>query len=387
MRRPDALRREEGIFVGMSAGAAMKVALDEARALGKGTVVALLPDGGERYLSTSLFVSETVPEPLAFLQHAARQGGAAGAGVARQGHDLLLRAQPGRAARLGALPPGGLLRRASALSRMSRLSGQACHEPRRHRRPHRQGVPQGRRAICASSRHAGRRSSSKAWIRCASSERTTIPRPASTSATWSNRLASLLEKGLAYEKLRSVYFRISSFPDYGRLSGIEPERMRSEASTTYDYYEKDNPGDFALFKRPTLAELKAGIFWPTPWGNARPGWHVECACMAVRYLGQPIDIHTASTDLTFPHGDNEIAIACGLQDKPLAKLWMHCEVVMADGKKVSRAAGNDLDPGTPAGTGFRRADGPLLAAGHALSHGAPLFRPASFSGPRSACRG
>ena len=147
----------------------------------------------------------------------------------------------------------------------------------------------------------------------------------------------LLEKGLAYEKLRSVYFRISSFPDYGKLSGIEPEQMRSEASTTYDYYDKDNPGDFALFKRSTLAELKAGIFWPTPWGNARPGWHVECACMAVRCLGQPIDIHTASTDLTFPHGDNEIAIACGLKDKPLARLWMHSEVVMAEGKKVSRA--------------------------------------------------
>ena len=95
--------------------------------------------------------------------------------------------------------------------------------------------------------------------------------------------------------------------------------MRSEASTTYDYYDKDNPGDFALFKRSTLAELKAGIFWPTPWGNARPGWHVECACMAVHYLGQPIDIHTASTDLTFPHGDNEIAIACGLKRQALGQ--------------------------------------------------------------------
>ena len=153
---------------------------------------------------------------------------------------------------------------------------------------------------------------------------------------------SLLEKGLAYEKLRSVYFRISSFADYGRLSGIAPHHVRRDASTNYDYYDKDNPGDFALFKRPTLAELKAGIFWQTPWGNARPGWHVECACMAVRCLGQPIDIHTASTDLTFPHGDNEIAIACGLAHKPLAKLWMHSEVVMADGKKVSRAAGNEL---------------------------------------------
>ena len=152
----------------------------------------------------------------------------------------------------------------------------------------------------------------------------------------------LLDKGLAYEKLRSIYYRISSFPDYGRLSGVELEQVRSGASTIYDYYEKDHPGDFALFKRPTLAELKAGIFWQTPWGKTRPGWHIECSCMAVRYLGQPFDIHTASTDLTFPHGDNEIAIATGLSGKPLANLWMHSEVVMAEGKKVSRAAGNDL---------------------------------------------
>ena len=166
---------------------------------------------------------------------------------------------------------------------------------------------------------------------------------------------SLLEKGLAYEKLRSVYFRISSFPDYGKLSGIEPERMRSEASTTYDYYEKDHPGDFALFKRPTLAELKAGIFWPTPWGNARPGWHVECACMAVRCLGQPIDIHTASTDLVFPHGDNEIAIACGLKDKPLAKLWMHSRSGHGRRQEGQPRGRQRPDLAGAAGAGLRRA--------------------------------
>jgi cysteinyl-tRNA synthetase len=163
---------------------------------------------------------------------------------------------------------------------------------------------------------------------------------------------NLLEKGLAYEKLRSIYFKLSSFPDYGKLSGIEPKQVRSEASTTYDWYEKDNPQDFALFKRPTLAELKAGIFWRTPWGTARPGWHIECSCMAVQYLGQPLDIHTASTDLTFPHGDNEIAIACGLEGKPLANVWMHSEVVMAGGKKVSRAAGNNVTLGDLTAQGF-----------------------------------
>jgi cysteinyl-tRNA synthetase len=167
----------------------------------------------------------------------------------------------------------------------------------------------------------------------------------------------LLDKGLAYEKLRSIYYRISSFPDYGKLSGVELDQVRRASSTTYDYYEKDHPGDFALFKRPSLAELKAGIFWQTPWGKTRPGWHIECSCMAVRYLGQPIDIHTASTDLTFPHGDNEIAIAAGLSGKPLANLWMHSEVVMAEGKKVSRAAGNDLSLDDVLKLGF---DGPTV---------------------------
>ena len=80
----------------------------------------------------------------------------------------------------------------------------------------------------------------------------------------------LLEKGLAYEKLRSVYFRINRSAGYGKLSGIELREVRADGSTPYDYYEKDDPGDFALFERPTLAELKAGIFWPTPWATRGP---------------------------------------------------------------------------------------------------------------------
>ena len=321
------------------------------------------------------------PRAAAFLQHPARQDGAARARLARQGDDLFLRAEPGRAARPGALPPGGLRRRAAALSRMPRLSGQARHEPRRHRRPHGQGVPQGGEKL---------RPFTARWEKVFFESLDTLrvkrahhyPKASEHVADMVEQTRSLLEKGLAYEKLRSVYFRISSFPGYGKLSGIEPEQMRSEASTTYDYYEKDHPGDFALFKRPTLAELKAGIFWPTPWGNARPGWHVECACMAVRYLGQPIDIHTASTDLTFPHGDNEIAIACGLQDKPLAKLWMHSR--SGHGRRQEGEPRGRQRPhlAGPAGAGLRRADRPLLAAGHALSHGAALLGAGASAGGR-----
>ncbi len=319
----------------------MKVALDEALALGQGTVVALLPDGGERYLSTSLFVSETTPEPLRFYNTLL--------GKTEQLQPL----SPGKITiyscgpSLDGPPDLGLCRRvvfADVLRRHLECRGyQVKHAMNLgdiDDRTVRECLKSGAKLRDFTARWETVFFDSLETLRVKRAHY--YPRASEHVNDMVEETRTLLEKGLAYEKLRSVYFRISRFPGYGKLSGIAPERMRSEASTTYDYYEKDHPGDFALFKRPSLAELKAGIFWPTPWGNARPGWHVECACMAVQCLGQPIDIHTASTDLTFPHGDNEIAIACGLKDKPLAKLWMHSEVVMAEGKKVSRAAGNDL---------------------------------------------
>jgi cysteinyl-tRNA synthetase len=350
------LAKEEGIFVGMSAGAAMKVALDEARALGKGTVVALLPDGGERYLSTSLFVSETVPEPLHFYNTLPGKIG---------------RLEPVAAGKVTIYSCGpsldgpadlGLCRRVVFADVLRRYL-----EYRGYQVKHAMNLGDIDDRTVKECLAAGERlrDFTARWERAFFDALDTLrvkrahhyPKASEHAEEMVQQTRSLLEKGLAYEKLRSVYFRIGSFPAYGKLSGIEPNEMRSEASTTYDYYEKDHPGDFALWKRPTLAELKAGIFWPTPWGNARPGWHVECACMAVHCLGQPVDIHTASTDLTFPHGDNEIAIASGLHDKPLANLWMHSEVVMADGKKVSRAAGNDLTLDQLMAEGF---DGPTV---------------------------
>jgi cysteinyl-tRNA synthetase len=335
------LAREEGIFVGMSAGAAMKVALDEARTLGQGTVVALLPDSGERYLSTSLFVSETVPEPLRF--HNTLLGKIEQLQPVSPGKVTIYSCGPS----LDGPPDLGLCRRVVFSDVLRRYL-----ESRGYAVKHAMNLGDiDDRTVRECLKTGGKlREFTARWEKVFFEALDTLrvkrahhyPKASEHVGDMVEQTRGLLEKGLAYEKLRSVYFRIGSLPNYGKLSGIEPAQVRSDTSTTYDYYEKDHPGDFALFKRPTLAELKAGIFWPTPWGNARPGWHVECACMAVRYLGQPLDIHTASTDLTFPHGDNEIAIACALQDKPLAKLWLHSEVVMADGKKVSRAAGNDL---------------------------------------------
>jgi cysteinyl-tRNA synthetase len=346
----------------MSAGAAMKVAIDEARALGKGTVVALLPDGGERYLSTSLFgtqpaaASEPPPEPLSFYN--TLLGKAEPLQLVSPGKVKIYSCGPS----LDGVPDLGLCRRvvfADVLRRHLECRGYQVEHAMNlgdiDDRTVRECIKSGSK-LAEFTAH---------WERVFFDRLDTLrvkrahhyPRASEHIGDMVEQTRTLLEKGLAYEKLRSVYFRTDSYPEYGKLSGIEPKQVRSEAPTTYDYYDKDHPRDFALFKRPTLAELKAGIFWPTPWGNARPGWHVECACMAVRCLGQPFDIHTASTDLTFPHGDNEIAIAGALRDKPLAKVWMHSEVVTADGKKVSRAAGNDLTLDQVMAEGF---DGPTV---------------------------
>jgi cysteinyl-tRNA synthetase len=150
----------------------------------------------------------------------------------------------------------------------------------------------------------------------------------------------LIHKGFAYEKHGSIYFDISKFRPYGRLSGVDLSKIRTGTTVDLDNYEKDNPRDFTLLKRSTLDELKKGIFYETDWGNVRPGWHIECSAMSTRYLGETIDIHTASQDLMFPHHENEIAIAEALTGKPLANYWLHSGVLLMDGKKMSEDAGN-----------------------------------------------
>jgi cysteinyl-tRNA synthetase len=144
----------------------------------------------------------------------------------------------------------------------------------------------------------------------------------------------LVRKGFAYEKLRSLYFDISRFSDYGRLSGIDLDKIKLGATVDLDEYEKDNPRDFTLLKRSRLSELKRGIFTKTDWGSVRPSWHIQCVAMSMKYLGESYDIHTSGRELVFPHHENEIAIAGALTGKPLARFWVHCDRVHVDGKKV-----------------------------------------------------
>ncbi len=146
----------------------------------------------------------------------------------------------------------------------------------------------------------------------------------------------LVKKGFAYEKLRSLYFDISRFSEYGKLSGVNINKIKIGATVDLNEYEKDNPRDFTLLKRSRLSELKRGIYTKTEWGNVRPSWHIQCAAMSMKYLGDSFDIHTGAREFVFPHHENETAIAGALTGKPLARYWLHCEPVMANGKKMNR---------------------------------------------------
>jgi cysteinyl-tRNA synthetase len=146
----------------------------------------------------------------------------------------------------------------------------------------------------------------------------------------------LAKKGFAYEKLRSLYFDISRFGDYGRLSGIDINKIRLGATVDLDEYEKDNPRDFTLFKRARLSDLKRGIYTKTVWGSVRPSWHLQAAAISMKYLGQRFDIHASSHELMFPHHENINAIAAALSGQPSVRCWVDCEPVMADGHKVDR---------------------------------------------------
>lgn len=145
----------------------------------------------------------------------------------------------------------------------------------------------------------------------------------------------LEEKGLAYEVEGDVYFDTSAFPDYGKLSGQNMEELEAGARIDVDE-KKRNPMDFALWK----AKKPGEPAWDSPWGPGRPGWHIECSVMAIKYLGETIDIHSGGQDLTFPHHENEIAQSEGATGKPFARYWLHNGYINVNNQKMSKSLGN-----------------------------------------------
>ena len=146
----------------------------------------------------------------------------------------------------------------------------------------------------------------------------------------------LQQKTFTYASEGSIYYRIAKFPEYGKLSKIDLTGIQAGARVDNDRYEKESARDFALWKAPKPGEH----FWKTEIGSGRPGWHIECSAMSMKYLGETIDIHTGGIDLAFPHHENEIAQSEGATGRPFVRYWLHAEHLLVEGEKMSKSLGN-----------------------------------------------
>jgi cysteinyl-tRNA synthetase len=339
------LARDHGVFVGMSSGAAAHVAVELARQIEKGFIVVLFPDSGERYLSTSLFQVPAVPEVD---DEAASQL-------------FLVNTLTRRPERFEPIDPKevriyscgptvhdfihlGMCRRvvvADLLVRYLNWLGFTVKHVMNITDLDDRTIDQAEAQKISLRELTDRYTEEffKDLDTLGVQRAAAYPRASEHVEDMIDLTRSLVNGGFAYEKLRSVYFSISRVPNYGQLSGVDLDKILIGTTVDLDSYEKENPRDFTLMKRSTLSELKAGISFKTEWGNVRPGWHVECAAMATRYLGEQFDIHTSGVDLMFPHHENEIAQSVALTGKPPARVWLHSEMVTAEGKKMSRSSG------------------------------------------------
>jgi cysteinyl-tRNA synthetase len=329
------LARQEGLLLGMSSGAAVAVAIRKARELESGLIVVITPDSGERYLSTPLFTEKEAPtfsfyNTLTRMKEAfepQRPGEAAifADGPALYGHlslgvarrlvvaDLLHRYLSFRGFKIRQvvslidLDDRALAGAAAAGQDLQEFTGHYREEFLRDARDLRF---QADVLYPLASDHID--------------EMVSLTR-------------KLLERGYAYEKLRSVYFDIARFKDYGRLSGVDLSKIRVGKTVDLDEYAKEDPRDFTLLKRAKLAELKKGLYYSTPWGQVRPSWHLESAAMALKHPGETVDFHVGGVESLFPHDENENALFSAATGKPLARAWLHCERVLKDGRPLKEA--------------------------------------------------
>lgn len=333
----------EGLLVGMSSGGAMAAALTYVKDLKSGLVVVILPDGGERYLSTPLFTppkkEEGKKSRLRFFNTMSkkkevfvpqREGNVTFYSCGPTAYELanisLCRRFVVSDLITRTLEAKGL--KVDAYMNFTDIDDNTIAGAEKAGKPLREYTEEFIADFMENIDALG--------VKRAKG----YPKASENVGSMIEIAHELIHKGYAYERHGSIYFDISKFKKYGRLSGIDLSKIQLGKTVDLDDYEKDNPRDFTLLKRSTLGELKKGIFFETDWGNVRPSWHIECSAMATLNLGSTMDIHTSSRNLIFPHHENEIAIAEALTGKPLANYWMHSELVLVDGKKMSAEAGN-----------------------------------------------
>ena len=149
----------------------------------------------------------------------------------------------------------------------------------------------------------------------------------------------LLDKNLAYiDDNGSVYYNVAGYSDYGKLGNVKPDNLQKRKRISDDEYGKNSIQDFALWK--SYKKIDGDVYWDSPWGKGRPGWHIECSAMSMTELGEHFDIHCGGVDNMFPHHDNEIAQSEGVTGRPFVNYWMHSEFLLIDGGKMSKSLGN-----------------------------------------------
>jgi cysteinyl-tRNA synthetase len=332
------LARKEGIFAGMSSGAAMSAALTRAAQMKEGVLVAIFPDGGEKYLSTELFSKQEAEDSseteLRFFNTLSRKKevfhpmdpeAVTFYACGPTAHELAHLAHCRR------FIVADLIHRVLALTgykvkfymNFTDLDDNTIQGAARHQES----------LAGFTDRYIKEFKQDMASLEVL--EAAGYPRASEHVEAMIVLAKKLVDKGFAYVKHGSIYFDISKFARYGRLSGVDLSKIQVGKTVDLDDYEKENPVDFTLLKRSTLSELKSGVFFETEWGNMRPGWHIECAAMTQHLLGETMDIHTSGRDLLFPHHENENAIAESLTGKPLANFWLHSELLLVEGKKMS----------------------------------------------------
>ncbi len=324
---------EEGLLVGMSSGAAMAAACRRSEKMQAGTMVVILPDSGERYLSTALFVQRKRTGLKLFnLLNNRKEGFEPASGnkvtVFSNGPSNLEHLDLVESRRLVFMD---VLMRYLVYSGLEVKHVMTVNDLDDHTLD---GAEQaGMPAEDFAARNLARFQSDLDALRI---------KPADSYLFASEHVSQMVEaarglvgKGFAYEKMRSLYFDISRSNAYGQLSGIDVDKVKPGATVEVDRFVKDNPRDFALFKRVNLTDLKKGRYFKTPWGSVRPTWSLQCAAMALNYFEKSCDIHAGGRWQLFPHHENENAIAMALTRNSLARFWVSCEAVQFGDDKTA----------------------------------------------------
>lgn len=338
------LARKEGLFVGMSSGAAMCAALTRAEQMKEGVLVVILPDGGERYLSTNLFTRKAPPKEVKASQLRFYN-------TMTNKKEVF---QPISNEKVTFYACGPTAYEMATLAHCRRfvfadLVNRYLSSKNYNVKFYMNFTDLDDNTILGAEKSGQPLAEfTESYIKefmkdiemLGVQKATDYPRASKHVDEMIDVAHQLMHKGYAYEKHGSIYFDISKFSKYGHLSGVDLSKIQVGKTVDLDNYEKESPVDFTLLKRSTLNELKRGIFYQTEWGNMRPGWHIECAAMTIHYLGETMDIHTSGRDLIFPHHENENAIAEALTGKPLANYWLHSELLLVDGKKMDNENDN-----------------------------------------------